>query len=131
MFIDTTNRGIGVFINGRIHMFYSEDGKGIRTVENLQVLLRGLMSVLDVDGTIIKSFLQSEESLDELEKEYGTDALNQALIDVSEIEKNMKSEEGKGKGEFVAKAEVDEKMAIKKAKEKSKQTTKKGNEIAD
>ncbi len=128
--IDTTNRGIGVFINGRIHMFYSEDGKGIRTVENLQVLLRGLMSVLDIDGTIIKSFLQSEESLDELEKEYGTNALNQALKDISEIEKNMKVEEGKGKGEFVAKAEVDEGKALKEATKKAKQTAK-DNEIAD
>ena len=129
LIIDATNPSIGVFVNGRIHMFSSHDGKGIQLTETFQVLLEGIMSVIDLDQTVIKSFLPTEESLEELENEYGVDALNNALVEVADIEEKLNK---KNKKNFVAKAEVNEGEALKGATEKTEQTAKeKDNEIAD
>ena len=128
LIIDPTNPSLGVFKNGKIYMFSSQDGKGLQTKEIGQAVMGGIISILDIDGTIIKSFLPSEQSLEELEEEFGIDALNKALVEVADIEEKMDAKDG---NTFVAKAKVDEKMAIKNAKEKAEQTTKKDNEIAD
>ena len=128
LIIDTTNLGIGVFKDGRIYMFFSKNGKGLEMVETFQVMEGGILSALDIDGRIIKSCFQTGKSLNELEEEWGQEAINKALIEVADIEEKMNA---KDRSTFVAKVKVDEKMAIKSVGEKAEKTTKKDNEIAD
>ena len=114
LIIDSTNPGIGIFINGRIYMFSSKDGRGIQIIETFQILDGGIESVANINRKITNSFMQPEGMLDTFEAEWGIDALNKALDEVTVIEENMKAEKGK---QFVAKAKVNEEEAIKKVTE--------------
>jgi hypothetical protein len=111
LILDTTNPGIGVFKNGKIHMFYTKDGSGIE-YKMLGQLFQGLQGTIDMGIDTIESFIPTKYSLEELENLYGTDAQNKALEELSEMEKTEEKED------FIPKVSVNEKLAIKKTTEK-------------
>ncbi len=109
LILDPTNPGIGVFKDGEIYMFSTDTGKGIER-KPLGQLFQGISGALELEITNIKSFLPCEYSIEELEDLYGTNAQNQALEYIASLEK---SKEEKLAQDFIPKAKVNEKKAIK------------------
>ena len=98
LILDPTNPSIGVFNNGKIYMFSTEDGKGLETTEIGQLFAwGGINATKDVFGVEIRSFLEGDKDLEKLEKKYGVEAQNEAL----KFLKNLKL-----KKEFVEKVDT-------------------------
>ena len=88
LIIDPTNPGIGIYKNGKIYMFSSEDGSGISPRPLSGIMFRA-SSILDTAKTFVNSFIEPDKSIDELKSMYNADALNEILKQVKEIEKNF------------------------------------------
>lgn len=112
LILDPTNPGIGVFKDGQIYMFSTDDGKGLET-KPLGQLFQGLDNLLDMELTSLKSFLPCKYSLEELEELYGRDAQNEALkyLAALECQKDVQIA-----SEFVPKATVNERDAIEETR---------------
>ncbi len=87
LLVDATNPGIGVWHNGKIHMFSTEDGKGIRTKMIGQFMI-DITEFIPISQDMIGSFLNNDLDLDELEEQYGPKALNEALEYLNGLNKN-------------------------------------------
>ena len=83
--IDPTNPGIGIYKDGKIYMFSSEDGSGISPRPLSGIMFRA-SSILDTAKTFANSFIEPDKSIDELKSMYNADALNEILKQVEEIE---------------------------------------------
>lgn len=112
LILDPTNPGIGVFKDGQIHMFSTDDGKGLE-MKPVGQFFQGLDSLLDMELTSLKSFLPCKYSLEELEELYGRDAQNQALEYLAALE-NQKDVQMAD--DFIPKATVNEKQAIEETR---------------
>lgn len=88
--LDPTNPGIGVYKNGKIYMFSTDDGTGISPRPLSTLIFKG-ESVIDVTSSIIQTFLSSDKSIEELREIYGPEALNKILEEVKEIEEKQNS----------------------------------------
>ena len=85
LIVDPTNPGIGIYKNGKIYMFSTEKENGISKRFLGDILWTGKIGIVEED--LIDSFKNPDESLEELKKEYGTDAINEALKVVREKDK--------------------------------------------
>lgn len=90
--LDPTNPSIGVFLDGKVHMFSTPDGKGIYPTKLGNFFGDGIESVFDLEITEMKSFLPTEQSLEELEAIYGTEAQNEALEYLSTLKQEKSNE---------------------------------------
>lgn len=86
--LDPTNPGIGVFKNGEIYMFSTPDGKGITPKSIGQFFMNGAEGNFDLGMTSVKSFLNTDKSIEELNEIYGTEAQNEALEYLESFEVN-------------------------------------------
>lgn len=86
LILDPTNPSIGVFKNGKIHMFSTNDGTGLSPRPISNIIFKG-DSVVDVSSDIVQTFLPTDKSIEELKEIYGPKALNDVLKEVEEIEK--------------------------------------------
>ena len=94
LILDPTNPSIGVLINGKIHMFSVLDGNGFKVKVAGQLLSNDIEGNLKMLKSEINSFLPNEYTLEELQKEYGIDALNRALEYIKRLErKNLSFDE--------------------------------------
>lgn len=109
LILDPTNPGIGVFVNGEIYMFSTSDGKGLDPAIIGQ-FFQGFGELTDLGLTSIKSYGNSNYSLEELEQIYGTNAQNEALAYLASMEAPIYAEESS----FIPKATVNEKDAVQK-----------------
>ena len=84
--LDPTNPGLGIYINGQIIMLNSigENGLEFKAKEYSSAILAhgGIDGILDVTSDYIKSFQKPNLSFEEIEKKYGIDAQNKALVEV-------------------------------------------------
>ena len=85
LIVDPTNPGIGIYKDGKIYMFSTENENGISKRFLGDILWTGKIGTVEED--LIDSFKNTDESLEELKKEYGTDAINEALKVVREKDK--------------------------------------------
>ncbi len=109
LILDPTNPGIGVFIDGKIHMFSTEDGRGLNP-KLVGQFFQGINDFTDLGLTTLKSFKQNDFSLEKLEQIYGTKAQNEALAYLASIESPTLANEDS----FIPKATVNEQEAISK-----------------
>lgn len=94
LILDSTNPSIGVFKDGKIHMFSIDDGKGYNVAPAGQVIFGGFISMGDVLVTEVSSQLNTELSIEELEQEWGVAKQNSALEKLQKIkEKQMTFDE--------------------------------------
>ena len=92
LIVDPTNPGIGIYKDGKIHMFSSKDGTGISPKPLSNIMFRG-SSILETAQTFMNTFIEPDKSIEELSKIYGTDALNEVLKEIKEIEKSYNPSE--------------------------------------
>ncbi|MDR0978843.1 MAG: hypothetical protein LBL91_02750 [Lachnospiraceae bacterium] len=86
LILDPTNPGIGVYKDGQIHMFSTEDGKGVE-LRSMADFSFGT-SILQLSKDYAKSFFSADKSIEELEKEFGVEAQNEALKELEKLEAN-------------------------------------------
>lgn len=92
LIVDPTNPGIGIYKDGKIHMFSSKDGTGISPKPLSNIMFRG-SSIFETAQTFMNTFIEPDKSIEELSKIYGTDALNEVLKEIKEIEKSYNPSE--------------------------------------
>ncbi|HHW69260.1 MAG TPA: hypothetical protein GX747_02880, partial [Tenericutes bacterium] len=85
LIIDPTNVSLGILKNGKIHMFSTKDGKGLK-IKPIGMSLLGIKGVKDHASLIIDSYLSSNTSIEELKEKYGLDAQNNALKYLANLE---------------------------------------------
>ena len=78
--------------DGKIHMFSSKDGTGISPKPLSNIMFRG-SSIFETAQTFMNTFIEPDKSIEELSKIYGTDALNEVLKEIKEIEKSYNPSE--------------------------------------
>lgn len=118
LILDPTNPGIGVFKDGKIHMFSTPDGKGIEA-KKLGQFLQGYEGVLNLTLTEIKSFLPCEYSLEELDQMYGTEKQNEILAYLNTLDSKQKNND-----DFIPKVEVDTRIAVEQTRNNITKTEK-------
>lgn len=123
--LDPTNPGIGVFKDGQIYMFSTPDGKGISAKVLGQFFMNGGEEVLDLGITTLKSFLPSEQSLEELEAMYGTEAQNEALEYLSSLKQDKAQEAMVAGHSFEDSVKVSDQEILHKLEEVSKEASEK------
>ena len=104
LIIDSTNPAIGVFKNGKIHMFSTPDGKSLDIATIGQVCFYGIDGITEINRDLLNSFFNCPYSLEELEETYGIDALNKDLDYVKNLEKKS--------NKFVEKIEINNDIKI-------------------
>lgn len=77
LIVDPTNSGFGAIINGKLEMFNSDSEKFI-TIDTSELFLRGYEEYFEYIKDVNQSYFL-KENYDELEKEFGLDAQNNAL----------------------------------------------------
>lgn len=85
LIIDSTNPSIGVFKNGNIHMFWSNDGKGIEFRPMGHSIRNGTNGMIDSWFEYVNTFKSTDESVEELEEKWGIDAQNKALEETRQM----------------------------------------------
>ena len=83
LIVDPTNPSIGIFTNGKIYMFSTEDGTGISNPYYSQ-FFDGYASQLDYQNRVKKSY-SYEINIEELREKWGIEAENKALNEAREI----------------------------------------------
>lgn len=82
--LDPTNPSLGVFKDGKLHMFSTKSGEGL-TDRPLTSLVFFKSSPIDIISDYIDSFKESDKSLEELQELFGVDAQNKALEEIAKI----------------------------------------------
>ena len=90
LIIDPTNPSLGVYKNGKIHMFSQKDGPGFYPKEFMNFIFYG-QDFTDFISDYVSTFKESSLSLEELEEKYGIDAFNTALEEIESKDKKIAS----------------------------------------
>lgn len=114
LILDPTNPGIGVFVDGKIHMFSTENGRGL-SLKTIGQLFQGAEDFTDITLKSLRSFKHSNYSLEELREIYGTEAQNEALTYLASIDEKNNSKED----DFIPKFVVNEEKAIQETMSKT------------
>lgn len=83
LIVDPTNPSIGIFTNGKIYMFSTEDGTGISNPYYSQ-FFDGYASQLDYENKVRNSY-NYQINIEELREKWGIEAENKALNEAREI----------------------------------------------
>lgn len=126
--LDPTNPGIGVFKDGQIYMFSTPDGKGISPKAIGQFFMNGAENMFDLGITTVKSFLPTEQSLEELEAIYGTEAQNEALEYLETLEQDKANEAMKSGHSFDDQIKISDTDILHRIEEVSKTAVEKQTE---
>ncbi len=78
LMVDATNPSIGIFKDGSIYTFATEDGKGL-TIPALRQYTQGTVESIKYEGAVIMSHFQNNKDIELLRQKWGVVAQNKAL----------------------------------------------------